>query len=458
MACLSEGMKTAMLVIAMLLLGSYNTLSTKLQFQTCAPTTDPAAFGGLQGCPAGQAKYNKPWLNNMYMFIGEASLMIAYLATNGQRRARALQLAESGCGALHPEQGLLEHAPRKTPFYTFAIPAFCDVFGTGLATVGMQYMDSAVWQMLRSSIIIFSAILSVCFLKRRLQPFHWLATAIVFVGLVLVGLASMLDADQSETSSGGSSQMLLGFVLVVGAQLVSAFQMVFEEMLLTGGVKMSAKKVVGMEGLWGGFFMVVILTLMSTLPGQDDGHFESTPQGLHMLTHTPMLAVLIPTYMLSIAFYNLTGMIVGKKMSAVVRCLVDSCRTFVVWGMNLFIYYFVSKDFGSAWMPHSWLTLIGFCILVLGTLLYNGVLPVPAALLRDGADSRPRAAAEAGEVGERVRSGGLDDVLAKVDLTVEGLASPTAAASACGAASSEGGSSCGGGAAAQQPQQQAGTV
>jgi hypothetical protein len=211
-------------------------------------------------------------------------------------------------------------------------------------------------------------------------------------------------------------------VLVVGAQLVAAFQMVFEEMLLTGRVKTSAKKVVGMEGLWGGFFMVVILLLMSTLPGSDDGHFESTPQGIHMLVHTPMLAVLIPTYMLSIAFYNLTGMIVGKKMSAVVRCLVDSCRTFVVWGMNLFIYYFISQDFGAPWTANSWLTLIGFCVLVFGTLLYNGVLPVPACLLRSEGDGATPAE---GEVGERVRSGGLDDVLAKVDLTVEGLASPT---------------------------------
>uniref|UniRef100_A0A7S1RJW0 EamA domain-containing protein n=1 Tax=Alexandrium catenella TaxID=2925 RepID=A0A7S1RJW0_ALECA len=426
MACLGEGVKTFILVAAMLLLGSYNTLCTKLQFQTCAPSTDPAALGarGHQGCPVGQQKYNKPWLNNMYMFIGEASLMLAYLATNGQRRARALERAESESNALRPEQGLLEAAPRATPFYIFAVPAFCDVFGTGLATVGMQYMDSAVWQMLRSSIIIFSAILSVCFLKRRLQPFHWVATIIVFVGLVLVGLASMLDVQSSADASagGGASELLLGLVLVVGAQLVSAFQMVFEEMLLTGRVKTSAKKVVGMEGLWGGFFMVVILTLMSTLPGGDDGHFESTPQGLHMLAHSPMLQMLIPTYMLSIAFYNLSGMMVGKKMSTVVRCLVDSCRTFVVWGMNLFIYYFVSEDFGAAWAPHSWLTLIGFCVLVLGTLLYNGVLPVPAWLLRAEGEEAADAGCQAASF-----AGGLDDVLAKLDLTVEGLATPVMA-------------------------------
>mmetsp|Transcript_78447 Transcript_78447/g.204494 ORF Transcript_78447/g.204494 Transcript_78447/m.204494 type:complete len:217 (+) Transcript_78447:97-747(+) len=193
--------------------------------------------------------------------------------------------------------------------------------------------------------------------------------------------------------------------LVVGAQLLSAFQMVFEEMLLTGRAKTSAQKVVGMEGVWGGFFMLIILVLTSTLPGNDGGHIESAPHGMLMVVSSPTLLALVPTYMVSISLYNFVGITVGQRMSAVVRCLVDSCRTFVVWAVDLLLYYAVSKEFGSAWLPHSWITVIGFCILVLGTFLYNEVVPVPSCLVR-----RPLAVGDNGD-GD-VRGGGYRDAVA----------------------------------------------
>jgi len=303
-----------------------------------------------------------------------------------------------------------------------AIPALCDLVGSGLAAVGYVYLDSALWQMLRSSIIIFSAILSVILLKRRLQPFHWVATAIVFSGLVLGWLASVLDAreaaakDNKPGKTVSPSEMLMGIALVVGAQLCSAFQMVFEEKLLVGGPPTSAKKVVGVEGVWGCLVMLVVLIVMSLLPGKDHGRFESAAAGLYMIERSPRLLTLVPTFMCSIALYNLVGITVGKRMSAVVRCLVDASRTVVVWGLSLVMFYYVSEELGDGWKTYTWLTMIGFVVLVCGTLLYNDVLPAPACLRHqedkdpDGQEARPAAKSFVS----------TDGVLCKVDLTQEG--------------------------------------
>merc|ERR1719460_259437 len=118
----------------MLTFGSWNTICTKLQAQK------DARKRGDNHCVAseGQAQFNKPWLVNMYMFIGESSLLIIYGIQKRQRReARAL------ASAANPS------AERPPMFYVFAIPAFCDVFGTGLAAMGQTRIDSSVWQMLR---------------------------------------------------------------------------------------------------------------------------------------------------------------------------------------------------------------------------------------------------------------------------------------------------------------------
>jgi len=407
--------KTLGLVLVMLVVGSYNTMNTKFQFQSCVPVAH--ATSGEGGCPEGHVKFNKPWLSNLFMFMGESTLLIVYNATRRARAARQLQAAQASRASDGATTELIaSQRTAKLPLYIFAVPAFCDVFGTGLAMVGMQYMDSAIWQMLRSSIIIFSAICSVIFLGRKLEPFHWLATGIVFIGLILVGLASLLDA--GETGAVSSSERLFGMVLVVGAQLCAAFQMVFEEKLLVGRVKTSAKKVVGMEGAWGIFFMAIGLSIMSSFPGPDaGGPYESTPEGLYMVMHSPGLMFLVVTYMCSIAVYNLTGIIVGKKMSAVVRCLVDSCRTFVVWGVNLLIYYCISEQYGSSWQTHSWLTLVGFAVLISGTLLYNEVLPVPDSLRRSNVVTQEPSTP--GDSYIRRSVCGMDDVLAKVDQTDE---------------------------------------
>ncbi|CAK0839536.1 unnamed protein product [Prorocentrum cordatum] len=367
-----------LLLGSMLFFGSYNTINTKLQYQMCVPTLYPEAARSDPNnrCGPGEKTFDKPWLVNMYMFLGEATLLFVY----GMKR-RKISVA-SGQAALssHEADAVAE---TRVPFYMFAIPAACDVFGTGLAAVGQTYLDSAIWQMLRSSIIIFSAILAKLLLGKSLDPFKWVAVLIVFVGLIIVGLASSLDAKASSTGRGAGGQ-LVGCALTVGAQICSAFQMTFEEKILKvrpGQKKVSAKKVVGAEGIWGGFFMCVILGIM-TVPGtgQDGnpdvkGSFESLPDGLHMLAHSWELIFLALTYTASIAIYNLSGIVVGKKFTTVVRCLIDSSRTVTVWGVSLLLYYGVSEEYGSGITSHTWLQLIGFFILILGTVVYNDLAP-----------------------------------------------------------------------------------
>jgi len=306
----------------------------------------------------------------------------------------------------------------SVPFYMFAVPAFCDVFGTGLAAVGQTYLDSAIWQMLRSSVIVFSAFCAKCFLGRVLEPFRWIAVGIVCIGLIIVGFAASLDAGGGSTGAGASGQ-IIGSALTIGAQLCSAFQMTFEEKIVTavaGQKKVSAKKVVGSEGIWGGFFMCIVLGLMTIAPGNDvGGVYESLPDGLHMFTHSPVLLFLGLSYTVSIAVYNFVGITVGKKFTAVVRCLVDSSRTVTVWGTSLFLFYFVDERYGAGFTKHTWLTVIGFFVLVLGTAIYNDLVPqiIPEAW-------RGRTAVDEEPCGSFCRTASFVGVLGNSQLFLEG--------------------------------------
>lgn len=373
--------ETVALVLTMLVVGSFNTINTKLQFQTRCPTL-----------PAGSGTHfwNKPWLSNLFMFGGETLLLLpitlrAMVKKRYQelkaRKLAAMPLAPAG--PLSVPQDLQQPfmgqgSAKRTPAYIFAIPAMCDVFATGFGSIAMMYIDAAVWQMMRGSIIVFSAILSVAFLRRMLHIYHWVGVFFTVIGIFVIGCAAVMGqtVDQAE-----SSNMGMGISMVILAQMFSAFQFTFEEHLLTG-YSVSSLQCVAYEGCWGLGYMIIILIAMTMVGGNDHGSFESLSDGVYMFTHSGQQEFLMVSYMFSVAFYNFVGMQLCRKLSAVTRCLVDCARTGTVWAFQLAVHYFVSPQYGQAWNQYSWLQAVGFGLLILGSLIYNGVVRLPSVNYR----------------------------------------------------------------------------
>jgi len=69
----------------------------------------------------------------------------------------------------------------------------------------------------------------------------------------------------------------------------------------------------------------------------------------------------------SIACYNSSGVSVTKYASAAQRSTLDSLRTLFIWGGSLIF----------AWERFIWTELIGFILLVGGTLIFNEIIVVP---------------------------------------------------------------------------------
>lgn len=97
--------------------------------------------------------------------------------------------------------------------------------GTSTMHIGLTLTYSPSVQMLRGSIIIFVAILSIAFLERRLNVQEWIGISVIFIGLLIVGAADILmPADDDETPN--LDKIIIGDILVVLAQVIIALQMV----------------------------------------------------------------------------------------------------------------------------------------------------------------------------------------------------------------------------------------
>ena len=305
--------------------------------------------------------FKKPWFQTEAIFVGMLSCLIVYEIMRCMRKSKNTQVDDS-----------IQHW--KHYFYV-AAPAMCDLCATCLMNIGLFYLASSVWQMLRGSMVIFSAILSILFLKKRYVGYHWTGILLVTVGLVTVSFSSFMK-DEDESKQATPAQIGMSIALVVGAQIIQASQIVIEEYLLKN-VKAAASLIVGLEGMWGGLVGIGVLAIVqntpTSIPLVEQMFHEDTIDTFYMLGNSTVLLVLIIFYILAILFYNLFGMMVTQTYSAVYRTIMEAVRTMCIWIVNIIIYFF-DHSHGEKITWASLVELIGFVILLFGNFLFNKVI------------------------------------------------------------------------------------
>jgi hypothetical protein len=218
----------------------------------------------------------------------------------------------------------------------------------------------------------------VIFLKKKLNPMNWVGMFVVMLGLGCVGTSSFIGNSGSKLDA----TALIGIGLTLAGQLAAAVQKVVEEMFLKKK-QFPPLQVVGMEGLNGTLLMAfLVMPIMYVIPGSDVGSYENYLDAFVQVSNSVPLLILTLGYIVSIAFYNFCGLSVAKHLSTIHRTLIDACRTILVWITGLMFYYFGLPQYGEGWLPGSWLQVIGFVLLLLGTALYNGALQMAIDLIR----------------------------------------------------------------------------
>lgn len=168
----------------------------------------------------------------------------------------------------------------------FIVPAMCDMIGTSLMYIGLNLTYASSFQMLRGAIIIFTGILSVLFLKRKLKLYEWLGIVIVMGGLAIVGTSDIVFSDSNGEHS--TRDIIIGDVLIVGGQIIAATQMVVEEKFVSKA-NVSPLQAVGWEGLFGAVILAILLIPMYWIPvghtifKNPDGNMEDAIDGFHQI-------------------------------------------------------------------------------------------------------------------------------------------------------------------------------
>ncbi|THW36049.1 hypothetical protein D6D19_07229 [Aureobasidium pullulans] len=421
------------LVAMMLLTGMCNTLFTKYQDMQCvANCNDPN--------PAKRKNFEQPVIQTLQMFVGESGCWLVVLASSifsryiskssGSTSYQPLDTedrAELGRDPLLQEdveapadatnvpakpfadaEGSGERLPLKGwKILLLALPACCDIAGTTLMNVGLLFVAASIYQMTRGALVLFVGLFSVIFLKRHLNAFKWGSLFIVVAGVAVVGLAGALENKKATvpgTTPGSdppgmnelrhqmahstihmlrdvaknvkvaaqehsAAQTIVGILLIAGAQIFTASQFVLEESIMAK-YELDPLATVGWEGVFGFTVTAIGMVILHFAVGRTEagrgGYFDAK-EGLSQVFQHRAIAFSSLLTMVSIGGFNFFGLSVTRTVSATARSTIDTCRTLFIWVVSL----------GLGWETFKWLQVVGFGLLVYGTMLFNEIIQPP---------------------------------------------------------------------------------
>lgn len=351
------------LVTGMLFSGSSNSLLTKYQDLQCVANCNG---------PESERKYfNQAVFQTIQMFIAEMACWGVYASLKYYGNEYLPVDKTTTDEAEEQEQESPKLEGRKV--LLLAIPTCCDIVATTLMNAGLLLIPVSVFQMIRGSIVLFVGCLSTIALKHRISRLKWIGLWTVFAGVFVVGLSAVLQPDKSSSDhrpeeavvdGNKDMQALIGVLMIVVGQVFTASQFVLEEYIL-GKYSLHPVKVVAWEGTFGTVISVFGSAIIALFLGEKSrGSMFDIPNAIAEVFSSHNLVVSSAAIMISLGTFNCCGLGVTRSLSATSRSTVDTCRTLLIWLVSMCL----------GWEHFRFLRLVGFGMLVYGTLIFNGVV------------------------------------------------------------------------------------
>lgn len=346
----------------MLVSGCSNSLLTKYQDNQCVANCDAA--------PSQRAYFEQPVFQTVQMFLAESGCWIVYYLTKWHaRRQNGKQAAyESLPSADDSEFGAENPKLTGKNVLLLAIPACCDICGTTLMNLGLLFVPVSIFQMTRGAVVLFVAVFSIMFLNHRIRIYQWIGLTSVVAGVFVVGLSAALGAHDdtpADVVARTPWQVVCGILMILSGQVFTASQFALEEHILSR-YSLSPTKVVAWEGTYGTIVSIVGSYAVLLIAGRGhswSGMFDVSV-GLGQVLDHRALVISSVAIMISLATFNFCGLSVTRSISATSRSTIDTSRTLGIWLVSLVI----------GWEKFRFMQLVGFGMLVYGTLLFNGIL------------------------------------------------------------------------------------
>ena len=259
---------------------------------------------------------------------------------------------------------------RKFYFKTsaFAFIALVNCLASSMQLYALVHLSPSSFQMLAGFGVLFTPFFSRIILKRRLYRHTAVGIFSSLLGLALIVVSSYyFDTTDEHWREHWLSTIVIMFLGV----FLSSLQRVLEEWLFDK-IEISAYRFIGYEGYYGIIFLFVGHLIFLSINKQTGTNIANI--GLEIMAVRKSSSLLITSVVLIISstIYDLTGVLVTKKVNATYRVVNDTARVVLVWVAQIFVFDLYNqniKNFDYVFLTFS--KLIGYAFLIFGNVLIN---------------------------------------------------------------------------------------
>jgi len=225
----------------------------------------------------------------------------------------------------------------------FSIPGICDVFASTLGLVGLTMTSASAYQMMKTGTLIWTFLFTKLFLKKEFRYTHYLGIFLVVIGLMGIGIASII-----WSKPGGTPTTVLGISLVAIGQIFTAIQIIIEEKIFNL-YNCCPLQAVGMEGITGFLITGTILIMFNNISCETqydskgnaqfcgNGVLEDSIFAFKQIGECKPLALFVFGYMLAMLIQQWAATAITKYGSSLQRSILSCLRSLGVWIGSLII-------------------------------------------------------------------------------------------------------------------------
>ncbi|CAF1008858.1 unnamed protein product [Adineta steineri] len=353
------------LIGLMLITGSISTLFTKWadrqQAHFCNETGEMEFF-------------EHPFFQAVTMFLGEILCLLAFkFVWYSTARYRIGEMTYKGDASsalvrlwpINIKKGIrLVQGEQVFNPLIFWVASVCDILSTCLSYFALNLITAGLYRMLRGSVMVFTAILSILFLKKKLTIFNWLSIGTVAGSLAVIALLD-LCFDKTPQSKHTNGEKVLGIGLILLAMMFTSLQVVYEERYINK-YNIPPLQAVGWEGIFGfftfGFLLIPFYFIR--MPGSftgPDRRLKDVPSAFCQMWNNYIIIIATIGNGFSIAVFSFAGISITKELSSTTRMVFDNGRILTIWLASLIL----------KWQKFYLLSIGGFVFLIIGISIYN---------------------------------------------------------------------------------------
>jgi hypothetical protein len=303
-------------------------------------------------CPKDETRWSRPFFSSALLFFGMAFTLVPFFW---------FRYGKEGVTKFNGQVIL-----------NMLVPSLLEFVGQAMFMMGVLYIPMSLSLTLKGARVVFSAVLLVVFLKRKLFPFHWFAVIATIVGLCIASIQSLVKPSGASKTM---SESLTGIALVLGGEFIRSLRAVVEEKLMKK-MRYDALLVVGLQGIIGFMLTIPTLFVVTAIKKSDGKPLEDISVTMKQFASNGLIYGLAATFPFTVSGLFISGAYVTKLMSAVHNALTTILTNGIVWVLTIIIHY-IEPSRGAKLELLALVQLLGFVIILMASLVYDAIIRLP---------------------------------------------------------------------------------